>query len=157
MPRVAEKKLPELPITGKRLVDHAKQLKEAIRLRKKFEAQMEQQKNLVHRLTTIAIPPLMEQIVGDGVNLPGVGYVEVGIELYPYVKVDDIPDFYAWLRENDAGGIIKETIHHKTLQAWVGEMIDDPEKAGTLPPMLTVGKIPTAVLKAEKKSSKKRK
>lgn len=117
---------------------------------------MEQQKSLVHRLCTVAIPPLMEDLEGDGVNIPGVGFVEVGVELYPYVKVDDQDRWFKWLRDGGNGGIIKETIHHKTLQAFVGEQIDDPEKAGLLPDYLTVGKIPTAVLKAEKKSKKRK-
>jgi hypothetical protein len=55
---------------------------------------------LIHRLSTIAMPPLMDDIEGDGVNLPGIGYVELGIELYPYVKVDDEDKFFNWLRRH---------------------------------------------------------
>lgn len=157
MPRVAQAKLPELAITGKKLADHAKQLKDALAKKKKFERQMDQQVNLIHRLSTIAMPPLMEDIEGDGVNLPGIGYVELGIELYPYVKVEDLYTFFNWLDDTGNGAIAKRTIHHKTLQAWVAEQIDDAEKAAKLPDYLTIGKIPTAKLKAEKKSSKKRK
>lgn len=119
---------------------------------------MEQQKSLVFRLTTKVIPPMLDDEESNGKNFPGLGYLEIGIELYPYVKVDDMPAFFDWLDKNGHGGIAKRTIHHKTFQAWAGEMIDDPLKARKLPEkLLTIGKIPTASLKAEKKSSKKRK
>jgi len=36
-----------------------------------------------------------------------------------HIPVDSRADCYAWLRENGAGAIIKETIHDKSLSSWI--------------------------------------
>ena len=115
---------------------------------------MDQQKSLIYELQVKAIPKLMEDISGTGLNIAGVGYLELGIEVYPSIKKEDEDQWFAWLRKQGLGGIIKETIHHKTLQATVSEQLD---KGTKFPDYVNVALIPTAELKAEKKKASKRK
>lgn len=154
MPRVKTKELPELFPKGKTIADLAKELKAANTAKKKYEALMNQQVSLIHKISVGSLPKLMEDIQGDGLNVPGVGYAELVIEIYPSVKKDDEPEFFDWLRDRGDGDLIKESIHYKTLQAWTIEQIDDPEKAGDLPDILNVGKVPTVKLKAERKKAR---
>lgn len=151
-----EKKEETVTIKGKTVAELAKEMKGWQAKKKKAEEAAEFAGKHVHEIAVKRLPPLLEDIEGDGINLPGVGYVRIGIELYPFYKKDDEPIFYKWLRDNEQGSIIKETIHPKTLQAWAGDMIDDPETAGTLPPCLTVAKVPTAKVLKEQKSKKRR-
>lgn len=152
MPKIATG-LPTLEPKGSTLPELAKELKKASALAKKFEAQMDQQKSLVHKLTVFKIPPLMENIESDFVNVPGVGLLELGIEVYPSIKKDDTPAFHAFLRENQHGDIIVPCIHFKTLQAFVAEQLANGE---TFPDYVNIAKIPTAKLKKEKAPKKKR-
>jgi hypothetical protein len=153
MARVAAKELPKLEPKGKTLAELAKELKAASAKAKKYEALMDQQKSLVHQISVFKLPPLLEDIEGDGVNLPGVGYVESSIEVYPSIKKDDTESFHDWLRANKNGGIIVQYIHYKTLQAFVIEQLN----AGVaFPDYVNIAKIPTAKIKAEKKSAKKK-
>jgi hypothetical protein len=153
MARVAKEKLPVLKPKGKTIVELAKELKVATAKAKKYEALMNQHKSLVHKIRVFKLPPLLEDIEGDGINLPGVGYVETDIEIYPSVKKSDESDFHDWLRKNKLGGIIVDYIHFKTLQATVKEQLI----AGTnFPEYVNIAKVPTATLKAEKKSAKKK-
>lgn len=153
MARVAAKELPKLEPKGKTLAELAKELKAASAKAKKYEALMDQQKSLVHQISVFKLPPLLEDIEGDGVNLPGVGYVESSIEVYPSIKKSDTESFHDWLRANNVGDIIVPYIHFKTLQAFVIEQLN----LGTaFPDYVTIAKIPTAKIKAEKKSAKKK-
>lgn len=149
MARVATKKeLPELPVTGKTLAELAKQLFGAMKKSKEFEAKMDQQKSLIHRLATQVMPPLMEAEDTDAKSIIGVGVLEYGIEVYPHVKKDDIPAWLNWLRESGHGALITEGVHPKTQQAFVKEQLSQNAK---LPEIVNVAKIPTVVLKAPKK------
>lgn len=152
--KVDNKVLAKLLPKGSTVAELAKELKAATAAKQKYEKLAEQQKSLAHLIAVTRLPKLMEDMEGDGINVPGVGYAELVIEIYPYVKVEDQERFYAWLRKNDMGDLIKETIHPQTLKAWAGDMVDDPEQAGSLPEYLTVGKVPTVKLRAEKKKRK---
>lgn len=103
---------------------------------------------MIHKIAVLRIPPLMENLELDDFNAPGVGRVELGIEVYPSLKKDDEERFFAWLRERDDGDIIKETVHHKTLQSFIKELLENGENP---PDFMVVAKIPTAKLLKERK------
>ena len=58
---------------------------------------------------------------------------------YANAKAGMMPDICDWMKDNDLGDMVKESIHPQTLQAWVKEKM---EEAGALPeelePMLNV-------------------
>jgi hypothetical protein len=73
----------------------------------------------------------------------------------PYCKVEMRPMFFAWMRENGFGALIKEEIHHASLSSWVEERIENKK---ALPPaqLLTVTELDTvAITKARQKALKK--
>jgi len=49
---------------------------------------------------------------------------------YASAKSGMMPDICDWMKDNDLGDMVKESIHPQTLQAWVKEQI---EEAGALP------------------------
>ena len=55
------------------------------------------------------------------------------VDIHPHVPMEAKEDFFAWLRDNDFGDLIKEDVHYQTLKAWVKErraMHDAWETAG---------------------------
>lgn len=148
--------LPELQPQGTTITELAKELRAAMTKAKKCEKLMEQQKSLIYKIAVGKLPPLMENTEQDMINLPGIGKLEYGIEIYPSIKVDDKPDFFAWLRKNKSGDIIKEDVHYKTLQSFVREQLSNPEGL-KLPEIVNVAKIPTVTLGKELKSKKSKK
>jgi hypothetical protein len=106
---------------------------------------------MIHKIAVLRIPQLMENLELDEFNAPGVGRVELEIEVYPNLTKANVAAFYEWLRERGDGDIIQETVHHKTLQAFVKELLVAGEE---LPECITAAKIPTAKLLAERKRKK---
>ena len=49
---------------------------------------------------------------------------------YVNAKAGMMPALCSWMKENDLGDMVKESVHPQTLQAWVKEQI---EEAGALP------------------------
>ena len=148
-----EKKLPELPIKGTTLAELAKELKLAKAKKKKLEEQSKQQGNLINRLAIGPLAKMMEDRDEDFVNIPGVGALEYGIEVYPSIKKDDQETWFEWLRKNKHGGLIVEYIHYKTLQAFVVEQLGNGVK---LPDYVNAAKIPTVTIGKERKTTKKK-
>lgn len=146
--------LPELQPQGKTLAELAKELKAAITKKKKFEAQMKQYGALVHKLATGPLAKLMEDQELDFFNVPGIGALEYGIEVYPSIKKEDQEAWYGYLRKRGDGSIIVEYIHPKTLQAYVKEQLGNSVK---LPAYVNAAKIPTVSIGKEKKSKKLKK
>jgi hypothetical protein len=152
MPKVKEEK-PKYVVKGKTLTDLAKEVKPLIQKKKKLEGQVEELSSAIHAILVGVVPKIMEDAEQDFVNIPGIGALELSTEVYPYVAGDAIDTFYKWLRERQQGAIIKETIHPKTLQAFVKEQLEagvDFKDSGC-----KIGLVPTAKLKAEKKTKKR--
>jgi hypothetical protein len=53
---------------------------------------------------------------------------------YANAKAGMMPEICSWMKDNGLGDMVKESIHPKTLQAWVKEQI---EEAGALPEELS--------------------
>ena len=155
MPHVeGEEPVKELPIKGKTLAELAKELKVAKAKKKKLDEQSKQQGHLLSRLATGPLAKLMEDRGEDFTNVPGVGALEYGIEVYPSVLKADTEAFHAWLKKNGEGDLIVASVNYKTLQAWTIRKLENAEK---LPPMLKATKVPTVSIKKEKKSQKLKK
>jgi len=148
--RVAKERVKPEP-KGKTLPELVKEYKAAIAKKKKLEEQVEDLGSLIHKIAVEKIPPLMENLDTDFFNVPGVGAVEYGIEVYPSIKKDDQDAWFKWLRSKKLGAIIVEYIHPKTLQAFVKEQLGQQTE---FPSYVNIAKIPTAKLKAERKGKK---
>jgi hypothetical protein len=73
--------------------------------------------------------------------------VHLRVEVYAYCKKENEPAFFAWLREEGHGDLIKETVHAQTLKAFAKECLKD---GVALPAQLTVTPETHAVLKSPK-------
>lgn len=77
------------------------------------------------RLTRI--PEIMD---GDGINtitLKDIGRVTLTSDIYASIPADKKDESWDWLRDNDHGGIIKETINAGTLKATLKSIIKKGE------------------------------
>ena len=116
------------------------------------EKQAEELKSAIHAILVGVVPKLMEDEDTDLKNIVGVGCFELNTEVFPYVAAADQETFYKFLREGNNGGLIKETIHPKTLQAFVKEQLENGVSLKDFTDNgCKVGLVPTAKLKAAKK------
>lgn len=151
-----KEEFPKLAIKGSTLAELAKEMKAAKAKAKRAEKQMEQYKSLVHRIAIGPLAKLMEDAELDFFNVPGIGSLEYGIEVYPSYLKADTEAVFDWLRKIGDGHLIKETVHHKTLQGWAVSYLSDADNEAP-PDILKLTKIPTVAIKAPKKSSKLKK
>jgi hypothetical protein len=98
----------------------------------------------VKELTTEVIPQMMDENDVEKFTIEGVGTIYVSTEVYAYVKKEDEAQFFAWLRENGNGDIIREYVFPKTLQSFAKEQLGN---GVDLPEFLKAAKVPTAKLR----------
>ena len=73
-------------------------------------------------------------------------------KLYASTKAGQQEALSDWLKENGHGAIVKETVHHQTLNAFVKELLSDDELPEELEDMVNVfEKVTVGVRKAPKK------
>ena len=60
----------------------------------------------------------MEAEQTDDKNLPGVGRLELGIELYPYVKKDDEEEWFEFLRDRSEERRVGKECELKCRSRW---------------------------------------
>lgn len=153
MPTVKADKPKASIAPGLTLPQLAKELKKWTEKKKKAKAEEEFAGSMVHLIATEAIPPLMDKLEQDEFNVPGVGRIELRPEVYPSVKKENIPAFYAALRKAGHGALIVEYVFPPTLKAFATEQL---EAGIALPAECTVALIPTAkLLKARIKGKRK--
>jgi hypothetical protein len=150
MPSVKKEKQKYVP-KGKTIAELAKEVKPLIARKAALEAEAKELKSAIHAILVFALPPLMEREETDSKNIEGVALVELGTEVYPYVKKEDEPKFFEWVAGRGDDAIIKYNIHPTTLQSYVREGL---ENGVAFPDYLTVGLVPTAKIKAAKKSKR---
>jgi len=90
------------------------------------------------------IPQLMEDSEQTKVTVVGVGTIYLKPEINCYVKKDVEQQFFEWLRANNQGDIIKETVHHGTLKSWAKEQLGN---GAPLPPQMEAHQFMQAVLR----------
>lgn len=90
------------------------------------------------------LPQLMEDAEQSKISVPNIGTLYLRPELNCYVKKDNESEFFNWLRGNNHGDIIKETVHHGTLKSWAREQL---ENGAELPPQIEAHPFMQAVLR----------
>lgn len=151
MPKVKEDKI-KYVVKGKTLADLAKEVKPLIQKKAKLEKQAEELKSAIHAILVGVVPKMMEDEDTDLKNIIGVGCFELSTEVFPYVPADKLDQFYEYLRKGQNGALIKETIHPKTLQAFVKEALENGASVKDFTDNgCSVGLVPTAKLKAARK------
>jgi len=120
-----------------------------------LEALLKTTKEQYDGLRKRRLPDLMQELglVGPdgkgGFTHSSGASIYLKVDVYAYCKKEYEPAFFAWLRANGHGDIIRETVHPSTLKAFAKERVQDGEP---LPPQLTVTPETTAVLKQPKQT-----
>lgn len=91
----------------------------------------------IQRLEMGDLPELLEASGLDQAKEDGAGSVTLDVRVNAYVKAEAREGFFTWLRANQEGDLIKESVHDKTLQSWAKERLADgkelPEQVSTSP------------------------
>lgn len=142
---------PELEPKGKTLPELVREQKFWETRKRWADKVAKRASSIIHTISVKRIPPLMEAMDQEGTTIKGVARVEIENVVYCYVPVGRIEEFHEWLRERGDDALIKEAVHHKTLNSWAAEVLGDPEAAKDLPDYVNITEVPTAKLKATRK------
>ncbi len=100
-----------------------------------LDAHRKQIGETLERMSREVIPTLMEEAGVKTVTLDDVGYrFTVSARLSASIPQDVKADAYDWLRENDYGDLIIETVNSSTLASFAKNLIEEEGKE--LPPEL---------------------
>lgn len=84
-----------------------------------------------NELRRVEMPELMQRLGMIGPDGKGRfthasgAKIHLQVEVFANVRATDRDDFYTWLRDNNHGDLIKETVHHQTLVAFAKELLRD--------------------------------
>lgn len=128
------------------LIEEAERLKEEL---DRLDAEKKQVSGRYETLRKKLIPDAMH--AAGMVNAAGKASVttmsgarvSLRTEVYASVNVSEQPKFFRWLRENNLGDLIKETVHPQTLKAFAKERRENGEE---LPEYMKVHEETAAVI-----------
>ena len=107
------------------LIEAAKELGALRDQKEELEARLKEINKAKTELETQKLPKMMEDAEVEKMTIEGVGTLYTQAGVYASVLAADREMAYDWLRENGHGDIVKETVHHQSLTAWVKEMLGD--------------------------------
>lgn len=111
--------------TDQSLMDLIVEFYKYYRLEKNLKAEMDAAREAKEGFEQALYDKFMEEGVQNMKTKLGTFYVRD--EQYASIQPDKTEDFFEWLREGGNGDLIKETIHSRTLTAWVKEQTDGKE------------------------------
>lgn len=76
------------------------------------------------RLRLKTLPEMMIEDDVKTITFDGIGRVQLGADCYASIPADMREDAYKWLRENNAGSLITETVNSSTLKSWAKEKLE---------------------------------
>lgn len=71
-----------------------------------------------------ALPDLMNELELRTFTVEGAGRVQIGGDVYASISADQKDGAYQWLRDNNYGDLIVETVNASTLKAWCKEGLE---------------------------------
>jgi hypothetical protein len=104
-----------LVILGKKIYDMLQVKNDLDEKLKKLQEQIDIEQS--------AMVDLMESLQVKNIRLDDIGMFYLASSVYP--KVIDQELLFSYLREHDAGSLIKETVNSNTLRAYVKECMDN--------------------------------
>lgn len=110
--------------TEEKLNQYATLLKALSTTASALEERVKQIKLQKDDLESNIIPKLMERAEIEKVSFQGLGTLYLRTEPKCSVLVEDKPKFFAWLKENGHEDILKEDVHHQTLNSWAKEILE---------------------------------
>lgn len=125
---------PELADLGQRLVAVKEELDELKDQKKAKQKEYDELRNEVLPQAMRLAGIVSEEGKGS-FTLPDGSTIYLGNRLRSYVRKADRPKLNAWLRSQGHGDLIRETVHHQTLQAFCREQT---ERGEALPDFVSV-------------------
>jgi hypothetical protein len=108
-----------------RIVALSKELFEIKDAKKDLEEQLKTINKRKEQIETRDLPELMDDQTITNLGVEGYGTIFLQVGTRAYINVDDRDEAYNWLKDGGFGDIIKPTVHHSTLKAFVREQLDN--------------------------------
>lgn len=112
-------------MAAEQLIEAAKELGRLRDQKEELEAELKVINKAKTELETQRLPQMMEDAEVEKMTIEGVGTLYTQAGVYASILASDRDKAYDWLREHGHGDIVKETVHHQSLTAWVKEMLGD--------------------------------
>jgi len=107
------------------LVELAKEADQLRTLKETLDGQLSAVKTRLSQILENELPALMEDQEISKFAVDGIGTIFLRTEVYSYVRSDDRPKFYDWLRETGNEGLIVPYVHPATQKAFIKEQLED--------------------------------
>ncbi len=109
------------------LQEYAKQLKGLLENKETIEKHLADVEETIDMLQVEFVKYMEDNNIAVTPELEGVGICELYTNTVGRVNEKDRPAFFAWLKEQGEGGMIKtkEEVHHKTLEGWVNKRLEN--------------------------------
>ncbi len=75
------------------------------------------------KLRLRTIPDLMQEMDIRKISIEGVGRIQLAGDVYASIPAEVRQNAYEWLRNNNAGPLITETVNSSTLKSWAKEQL----------------------------------
>lgn len=75
------------------------------------------------KLRLRTIPDLMQEMDIRKISIEGVGRIQLAGDVYASIPAEVRQSAYEWLRNNNAGPLITETVNSSTLKSWAKEQL----------------------------------
>lgn len=75
------------------------------------------------KLRLRTIPDLMQEMDIRKISIEGVGRIQLAGDVYASIPAEARQSAYEWLRNNNAGPLITETVNSSTLKSWAKEQL----------------------------------
>lgn len=114
----------ERPKTPGELLRYLRELKDE---KQRLEAQESDINIEITAIEQSVFPTMMQDADLDKISEQGIGSAKLGARVFVSVRADLRPRFFEWLRKRGNGSLIKEEVHHKTLEAFGRELYENGE------------------------------
>jgi len=139
------------------LTNLAKRIKQLTEIHDALDSVRKQLNAEFDQLKLKEVPDLMIEMELRTFTVEGVGRVQVSGDVYASISAEKREEAYKWLRDNNYGDMIQETVNASSLKAWLKEGIQSgratPEDLFKCTPYSKVSLVKVAAKKAKASKS----
>lgn len=108
-----------------KIVTAAKKLDALRDEKKRLEDELKEVNKQKGKLEMQTLPKLMADAEIQKMSIEGIGTLFTKNNVFAHIREEDRPKAFDWFRDNGHGGLIKETVHFKTLTSWAKEQLEE--------------------------------
>lgn len=113
------------------IIELAKELRHLKDVKEKMSSEEKIINSRIDQITKMLLPQVMEDDGVSTIKIDGIGKLSLRGEMYVSILAENRQDAYQWLRDNNRGSLISETVNASTLKAaakeWIKSGVEIPD------------------------------